>query len=57
MCKTKHQKISPKNLQLEQLVALEDKNIVVNFSSIIHNITNYYLFVKRHSSLWKVMFI
>jgi hypothetical protein len=57
MHKTKHQNISPNNLQLEWLVALEDKNIVTYFSSIIHDIINYYLFVKMHSSLWKVMSI
>jgi hypothetical protein len=39
------------------LVAIEDKNIVTYFSSIIHVIINYYLFVKKRYSLWKVMSI
>ncbi len=36
----------------QQSVALEDKNIVTFFSSIIHDIVNYYLFVKKNSSLY-----
>jgi hypothetical protein len=49
-CAKQNAKSSPSNLQ-SMIGNLEDKNIITYFSSIIHEIVNYYLFVKKCSSL------
>jgi hypothetical protein len=56
-CAKQNAKRSAQATSNQQLVALKDKNIVISFSSIIHDIVNYYLFVKKRSSLWKIMSI
>jgi hypothetical protein len=56
-CAKQNAKRSAQATSNQQLAALEDKNIVTSFSLIIHDIVNYYLFVKKHSSLWKVVSI
>lgn len=40
-----------------RLASLGDKHIVTHFSSVIRGIVNYYSFVSKRSSLWKVVSI
>lgn len=40
-----------------RLASSEDKHIVTHFSSVIRGIVNYYSFVNKRSSLWKVVSI
>ncbi|BDD77380.1 hypothetical protein Mp_Mg00880, partial (mitochondrion) [Marchantia polymorpha subsp. ruderalis] len=40
-----------------RLVSSGDKHIVIHFSSVIRGIVNYYSFVNKRSSLWKVVSI
>ncbi len=56
-CAKQNAKRSAQTTSNQQLVAQEDKNIVISFSLIIHDIVKYYLFVKKCFSLWKVMSI
>lgn len=41
----------------QRLAASEDEQIVTHFSSVIRGIVNYYSFVNKRSSLWKVVSI
>jgi hypothetical protein len=56
-CATQNAKKLAQATSNQWLVAIEDKNIITYFSSIIHDIINYYLFVNKRYSLWKVMSI